>query len=113
MTIQLNQLSAPELQELSNNLQKEFKAREANSLKDARAELRELERKYGLTVGEILAGNKQSSGKSADSKKVVAPKYRNPENAENTWTGRGKKPVWVSAFLAQGKAIEELLIQQA
>ncbi len=23
------------------------------------------------------------------------PKYRNPENPKQTWTGRGKKPAWI------------------
>jgi len=113
MTTQLNQLSFPELQELSSNIQKELKARSANIIKEARAELRELERKYSLTVEEILSGNKTASEKSSDAKKTVAPKYRNPENAEETWTGRGKKPKWVEAALAQGQSIDALLIQTA
>ena len=110
MAIQLDQLSLPELQALSSGLQKEFKAREASIYKDARAEVREIERKYGLTIEDILSGKKKSSATSSETKSPVAAKYRNPENTEQTWTGRGKKPKWVESALAQGKSIEEFLV---
>lgn len=43
----------------------------------------------------------------------VAPKYRHPDNAELTWTGRGNKPLWVKDFIAGGRSIEEALIKRA
>ena len=42
--------------------------------------------------------------------KASLPKYANPENPEQTWTGRGRKPKWVTAALDSGKAIEDLAI---
>jgi DNA-binding protein H-NS len=41
--------------------------------------------------------------------KKVAPKYRNPANAEQTWTGRGVAPTWAQALKAQGN-LESALI---
>ena len=35
----------------------------------------------------------------------IAAKYRNPENPEQTWTGRGKTPVW-----ARGVDLDNCLI---
>jgi DNA-binding protein H-NS len=32
----------------------------------------------------------------------VAPKYRNPANPEQTWTGRGKSPLWVLELKKSG-----------
>ena len=40
----------------------------------------------------------------------VAPKYRNPENPNETWAGRGLKPRWLAAALKAGHEIEEFLI---
>jgi len=34
--------------------------------------------------------------------KKVAPKYRNPSNPEQTWTGRGVSPTWVQALKTAG-----------
>jgi len=38
-----------------------------------------------------------------------SPKYQNPNNAAQTWSGRGKQPAWVAEALAQGKTLESLL----
>ena len=40
----------------------------------------------------------------------VAPKYRNPENPNETWAGRGLKPRWLAAALKAGHKIEAFLI---
>lgn len=29
----------------------------------------------------------------------VAPKYRHPEDHSKTWSGRGKRPVWITEYL--------------
>jgi DNA-binding protein H-NS len=39
---------------------------------------------------------------------VEAPKYQNPENAAQTWSGKGKQPSWVSEALARGRTLESL-----
>jgi len=38
-----------------------------------------------------------------------APKYQNPANATQTWSGKGKQPHWVEQALAQGKTLDSLL----
>jgi DNA-binding protein H-NS len=40
----------------------------------------------------------------------VKPKYRNPVNPEQTWTGRGKRPHWFNDALKSGKKEKDLLI---
>jgi len=40
----------------------------------------------------------------------VHPKYRNPQNPAETWSGRGKQPRWVQAQLKAGKKLEKFLI---
>jgi DNA-binding protein H-NS len=40
----------------------------------------------------------------------VAPKYRNPDNPEETWAGRGLKPRWLAAALKTGKKLEDFSI---
>ncbi|WP_425520343.1 H-NS family nucleoid-associated regulatory protein [Stenotrophomonas pavanii] len=46
--------------------------------------------------------------KSAGSK--VAPKYRNPANPSETWSGRGRQPKWLAALVQKGKEPSEFLI---
>lgn len=40
--------------------------------------------------------------------KTPAPKYRNPDNTAQTWSGVGKKPAWVAEALASGKTLADL-----
>ena len=43
----------------------------------------------------------------------VAPKYRNPDNPSETWTGRGLKPRWLAAALRGGKKLEYFSIAES
>ena len=37
-------------------------------------------------------------------------KYRNTDNNEETWTGRGRKPTWLVDALATGRKLEDFAI---
>ena len=63
-----------------------------------------------LKSGKATAKKKTIAKKSAAAGKTVAPKYRNPANPEQTWTGRGKSPTWVAELKAAG-TLESALIQ--
>ena len=41
----------------------------------------------------------------------VLPKYRNPAEPSETWSGRGKRPRWLTAQLRSGKRLDDYLIQ--
>jgi DNA-binding protein H-NS len=41
----------------------------------------------------------------------VVPKYQNPASPNETWSGRGKQPRWLTALLKSGKRIEDFRIR--
>jgi DNA-binding protein H-NS len=43
----------------------------------------------------------------------VLPKYQNPAEPAETWSGRGKQPKWISAQLKSGKNLDDLTITRA
>lgn len=43
----------------------------------------------------------------------VRPKYRNPKNPAQTWSGRGKLPRWLSPQLRAGRKLEDFLIDRS
>jgi len=49
-------------------------------------------------------------GRSPNAGRKVEPKYRNPANPAETWTGRGKPPRWLAAELSSGKSKDDFLI---
>jgi len=53
---------------------------------------------------------KRGRATKASKSPAIAPKYRNPSNADETWSGRGKPPRWMSALLSEGKSKDEFLI---
>lgn len=73
----------------------------------------QLAKEAGLTADDIVkalgAGKTAKAGKAPRAAKKgvlagkkVAPKYRNPANPEQTWTGRGVSPSWVQSLKAAG-----------
>lgn len=69
--------------------------------------------RYRLTSDDIDLALRQSKvpGKRGVPKGTrLRPKYRNPQNARQTWAGRGLKPAWLQALLKQGRKLEEFEI---
>jgi DNA-binding protein H-NS len=40
----------------------------------------------------------------------VHPKYKNPDNPAEVWSGRGRQPRWVREQLKTGKRLNQLLV---
>ncbi|WP_293762131.1 H-NS histone family protein [uncultured Aquitalea sp.] len=100
----ISTLSYTELAELKANVETEMKRRESEEKTKAKKQIIELAKAYGLSVEEVL-------GKTGTVvRKPVEAKYRHPQNSELTWTGRGRKPVWVQELLNAGKTLEDLAI---
>ena len=101
-------------------LEKEEKKLLSRTHDKALGQIVQIARNAGLSADQIVAalGGKtraKSAAKtarkpSATAGRKVAPKYRDPANPANTWTGRGRMPQWVSALQAQGK-LESALIK--
>ena len=86
-------------------LQKEYDAIRADALEVAR----NLTKQFALSAAEVGCGAAVEAPKP---RKPVEPKYQNPAG-EETWTGRGVKPVWFKQALEAGIAAEEMLIKKA
>lgn len=78
----------------------------------AKADGYTIEELFG-TGGTLASAPRKAAGKTAarGSTGKVPPKYRNPANKEETWTGRGKQPRWLAAQVAKGKKAEDFLIK--
>jgi len=125
MSIDLSGLSAKELGALIKNAKKQQTiVAKRPAITKVRAQLTKLAKAQGYSVEELFGGaapaaRGRAAGKAtkAPAKAVrklgkVAPKYRNPANPKETWTGRGKQPRWLAAHTAKGKKVEEFLIKK-
>jgi DNA-binding protein H-NS len=93
----LQNLSANELQAIIINAEKALKDIHHNKRKEVILQIKELAASIDATV-DIHENDKKTVRKASK----VAIKYRDPNNFENTWTGRGVKPKWFSALLNAG-----------
>lgn len=98
----LEDLSLRELRDLRSKVDRMISSYEDRKRREAVAAAEEAAREYGFSLAE-LTGNKRRGG-------IVAPKYANPSDPSMTWTGRGRRPLWVQDQLNQGKTLEDIAI---
>ena len=105
--MELEHLSLSELQVLRARVDQEIEKRQMQVRKEGLEKIKSIAAEYGLSADEL----KSLSGNIAVGKRgSVAPKYRDPKDSENTWTGRGRKPKWVEAFLNSGGQLQQIAI---
>lgn len=123
MSIDINTLSAKELESLISQAKKrKTTLSKRKPVSVVRKKLTVLARNEGYTIAELFGAGgavvrePRAPGK-APAKKArkplgkVAPKYRNPANPTETWSGRGKQPRWLAAYTGNGRSVEEFLIK--
>ena len=105
--MQLDHLSLNELEVLGEKVAQEIEKRRSQVRKEGLEKIKAIAAEYGFTPDEIksLIGSKSTANRGK-----VAPKYRDPNNSENTWTGRGRKPKWVGELLAAGGDLQAIVI---
>jgi DNA-binding protein H-NS len=103
----LSLLSLLELRDLQQQIPVEIKRREAAEKVNVINEVRALVKARGFDIEDLLG--KEVKTKASPGTKVKV-KYRHPQNTELEWTGRGRRPKWVEAWLASGSALDALLV---
>lgn len=103
-----------------NALHREIRQLQAKAKKLEQAEkpgikqLRSLLKKYKLGLADVkgaLNGAAPTGRRSKLTGRKVKPKYRNPERRSETWTGRGRMPLWMAALVKKGKKPDDFLIK--
>ena len=90
------------MKKLISDAEKALKSVDARRKAEAKRAAEKAAKEFGFSLEEVLSsGGKGSKG---------APKYANPSDPSQTWTGRGRKPNWVIAALDTGKSIDDLAI---
>jgi DNA-binding protein H-NS len=97
----------PEIQALTfdelRTLHREIGALIAQRRHEALEQLKQQIAVLGFNVDDLVP-KKKRGGASAPAK------YRDPDVADNVWSGRGKHPAWLRDKLDQGHTLEEFAI---
>lgn len=103
----LSTLSVSQLRDLQQQIPAELKRREAQEKINILNEVRAFAKARGYAIEDLIGKDAKVKVSSTNKVKV---KYRHPENTELEWTGRGRKPKWVEAWVANGSNVEDLLV---
>ena len=102
MDMDLHKMSLKDLRELQTQVGKAITGFEERRKKDALAELEDKAKAMGFTLSDLMAATQTKKRAAA------VPKYANPANRSDTWSGRGRKPRWFVAALDAGKEPESM-----
>jgi DNA-binding protein H-NS len=101
-TMALKTMPIAKLQDLKSKIEAAINAKVSERRRELETELSKLARFGG--------GGKVIKFGRGGQKGPVAPKYRNPENPDENWAGRGLKPRWLSAAIKGGRKLDDFLI---
>jgi DNA-binding protein H-NS len=93
----LEAMSLKELRQMQKDLAKAISTYEDRQKAEARAKLDAIAKEMGYSLADLIGAEVK-----ATSAPTVA-KYRHPENAAVTWSGRGRKPQWFADHVNAGK----------
>lgn len=102
--MELSNLSVADLRSLQQNVVHELMKREQQEVADARERILAIANSVGVSVSELVSGSVRS--KSGP----VAVRFRNPDNPTQQWTGRGRQPKWVKAWIDSGKSLDQVRV---
>jgi len=100
----LDDMSLKQLEKLQADVAKAIQVAKDRDLKAARLAAEEAAAKFGFSLSEITSSGdgRRKYTRQAGIALAGAAKYRNPDDATQTWTGKGRQPAWFKAALEKG-----------
>jgi DNA-binding protein H-NS len=98
----IDTMSYAELLALQEKIAAAIIERKSEDARVTKEQLRAMAEKAGFKLEELFGGKR---GKGAS-----AAKFRNPKDASQTWTGRGRKPNWLVDALKKGAKMDTFAI---
>jgi len=105
-------MSLKELKKLRSDVDRAIKSASGREIRAARAAAEKALRKFGFSLKDLTDGAPKARAKSGSGKPKAAgsPKYRNPGDPKQTWTGKGRRPAWFVSAIEGGKTAADLEI---
>ncbi|MBS0569396.1 MAG: H-NS histone family protein [Proteobacteria bacterium] len=104
MAIELKNLNKKQLADLIARAASRSRELDVEEMDKVRADVRAYARTKGYTIEQLFGGRGRKGRRKA------APKFRNPADPAQTWSGRGKRPRWFHAALRAGRKEKDMLI---
>lgn len=92
-TSNLHDMTLVDLKELRQAVDEEIKKRATKEKVEAQRQIVEIAKSHNINLADLVGREKV---------------YKNPSNPWETWSGKGRKPKWVTEALAAGKTLDDL-----
>ncbi|MBW8899602.1 MAG: H-NS histone family protein [Massilia sp.] len=106
----LSNLSLGDLRNLQEQIKQEMKKREVQEVQKAREQILAIAQSVGMPLKDLISASGRAGKSAGGNTGTVAVRYRNPDNASQQWTGRGRQPKWVKEWVEGGKSLDKLRV---
>lgn len=96
----VNAMNLDDLKKLRKDVDKAIASFEDRRKKEALVALEAKASEMGFSLSELTGAGR----------KLSAPKFQNPDDPNQTWTGRGRQPAWFKDAIAGGTSEDDLRI---
>ena len=104
----LESLDIEELKDLRKTVDRAISSYETRKRQEAISAVEQAAREHGFKLTDLLGNGKAGRGRKSDAGSTGgAAKYVNPDNPEQTWSGRGRRPQWINEALESGRTLED------
>lgn len=105
----LDSLDIDELKDLRKTVDRAISSYETRKRQEAISAAEQAAREHGFKLADLLGNGKAGRGRKSDAGSTGgAAKYVNPDDPEQTWSGRGRRPHWINEALESGRTLEDL-----
>ncbi len=108
---ELKAMSRKDLEKLKSSIDDVLAGMAERDKKEALAAAEKAAAAHGFSLAELAADAPKKRGrKPGKAKTKAAPKYANPADKSQTWTGKGRQPAWFKSAVANGVDPQTLAI---
>jgi DNA-binding protein H-NS len=101
----LHNLSLADLRALQESIKQELKTQEEQEIANARSQILAIAQGIGVPLKDLIEATYVRAKFGP-----VTIQYRNPENANDQWAGRGRPPKWLKVALDAGKTLDSMRV---
>lgn len=105
----LESLTLDDLRSLRKRIDQAIASFQERKRREAITAAGEVAHQHGFSLLD-LTGSKSSRNRHSGEPTPGQPRYVNPNNREQTWSGRGRRPAWVADHLDAGGSLEDMAI---
>ena len=114
MKVDLKSMNRKELEKLHADVKKALVNVQARDRRVARKAAEKAAAEFGFSLSELTEGapakDKTKKAKKKTKGPKAAPKFANPADASQTWTGKGRQPNWYRAEVEKGASPDSMAI---